>query len=128
MYWAATPSVATRERLVGGEDFADLAGTLDRFEAASLDLVEMVLASKDDWDRYAASQWLNVADWLAANPDDPEAGEIRADRDESRRLYLTDGRDCVGWGVFVLRRRQASDLGSSVGTSSGIAPASEPPA
>ena len=38
----------------------------------------MVLASPDDWDRHAASQWLNVSDWLAANPDDAEASEEQA--------------------------------------------------
>lgn len=63
----------------------------------------MVLASHDDWDRYAASQWLNVARWLDANPDDPEADDVRAIRDESRRDYLARDRPRLGWGVFVLR-------------------------
>jgi hypothetical protein len=31
-----------------------------------------------EWDRYAASQWLTVSDYLAAHPDDPEAAELRA--------------------------------------------------
>jgi hypothetical protein len=49
-----------------------------------MDLVEMVLADANTWDRYAASRWLNVADWLRANPDDPEATEVREIRDQSR--------------------------------------------
>ncbi|MGO8876447.1 MAG: SAM-dependent methyltransferase [Acidimicrobiales bacterium] len=106
VYWAAPPSQSVRETYEEGEGFADLGGTLERFEAAGLDLVEMVLASADDWDRYSASQWLNVADWLMANPDDPEAAEIRQDRDTSRRRYLSEERGCLGWGVFVLRRQQ----------------------
>jgi hypothetical protein len=81
----------------------DLAGTLGRIERAGLDLVEMVLANSDDWDRYAASQWLNVSTWLDSNPDDPEAPEVRQERDASRREYLAHSRAQLGRGVFVLR-------------------------
>lgn len=102
-YWKEPPSAAARGRHEGGEGFEDLPGTLRRFESLELDLVEMVLASSEDWDRYAASQWLNVSDWLARNPDSPDADEIRASRDQSRRGYLTEDRRCLGWGVFVLR-------------------------
>lgn len=101
VYWARAPSdeMATRY----GQAFADLAGTLDLFEEAGVDLVEMVLTSDDDWDRYAASQWLNVANWLDANPDHPDAASVRAERDESRRRYLAEERGTVGWGVFIGR-------------------------
>ena len=101
VYWAELPSAELAQGY--GQEFADLAGTLGIFEAAGVDLVEMVLASADDWDRYTASQWLNVSDWLNANPDDPDAAEIRETRDRSRRRYLTEGRRCLGWGVFVGR-------------------------
>jgi SAM-dependent methyltransferase len=101
VYWATPPSdeLATRY----GQEFADLAGTLDIFGQAGLDLVEMVLTNNDDWDRYAASQWLNVSDWLIANPDDPEAAEILDRRNQSRRRYLEEERGCLGWGMFVGR-------------------------
>ncbi len=101
VYWARPPSTELATRY--GQEFADLAGTLDIFENAGLDLVEMVLTNSDDWDRYAASQWLNVADWLDANVDHPDAAAVRAERDNSRRRYLTDERGTVGWGVFILR-------------------------
>jgi SAM-dependent methyltransferase len=103
VYWSEPPSRHVKQRRETDEDFTDLAGTLDRCSAAGMDLVEMVLASPDDWDRYAASQWLNVSDWLAANPDDAEALEVRNERDSSRLDYLADERRCLGWGVFVLR-------------------------
>ena len=100
VYWRRPPS---RELAAVYGGFTDLAGNLDVFEAAGLDLVEMVLATDDDWDRYAASQWLNVAEWLDANPENPDAVAVRAERDESRRRYLTEGRGTMGWGVFVGR-------------------------
>lgn len=101
-YWAEPPPPHVRRAFEAEQDFADLAGTLERFEAAGTDLVEMVLANFDDWDRYRASQWRNVADWLALHPEDPEAAEVRGERDSSRRTYLADERRCLGWGVFVL--------------------------
>jgi cyclopropane fatty-acyl-phospholipid synthase-like methyltransferase len=101
VYWAQPPSAELAKRY--GQEFADLGGTLGIFEAAGVDLVEMVLSSSDDWDRYAASQWLNVSDWLNANPDDPDAAEVRATRDRSRRQYLSEERGRLGWGVFVGR-------------------------
>jgi SAM-dependent methyltransferase len=103
VYWTEPAPVEVKRRYGPEELFADLAGTLDRFDAAGLDLVEMVLANDDDWDRYRASQWLNVSDWLAANPDDPDAAAVRDRRDASRRSYLSDERRCLGWGVFALR-------------------------
>lgn len=102
-YWMSDPPEGTRRRHDTGEGFADLAGTLDRFEAAGLSLLEMALADFDDWDRYAASQWLNVERWLSENPDHPDAAEVRALRDERRRDYLAEDRGRLGWGVFVLR-------------------------
>lgn len=102
-YWMGEPPAGARERHVAGEDFADLPGTLERIEAAGLSLVEMVLASLDDWDRYAASQWMNVERWLAENPAHPDAAEMRSLRDRSRRDYLAEDRGRLGWGVFVLR-------------------------
>ena len=74
---------------------------LTTFDRAGLQIVEMVIASPDDWDRYAASQWLNVEQWLQANPDDPRVAAVRAERDASQRAYLAYDRDHLGWGVFV---------------------------
>jgi hypothetical protein len=66
-------------------------------------VAEMVLANQDAWDRYAASQWLNVSNWLDDNRDDPEAEDVRRTRDNSRRNYLRYERRHLGWGVFILR-------------------------
>ena len=86
-------------------EFASLAGTLERLESAGFELVEMVLASPDDWDRYVAAQWMTVDNWLAENPDDPDAAAIREWIKAGQRSYLTTDRRYLGWGVFVLRSR-----------------------
>lgn len=104
-YWTeAPPSEAVRALADGDRDrYGTLPEVLDRVEAEGFDLVEMVLADGDDWDRYEARHWRTVDEWLRANPDAPEAADLRAWRDESRREYLTYGRRFFGWGVFVLR-------------------------
>lgn len=106
VFWAAEPPPAVRIAQEATQSFANLAGTLDRFEAAGLELVEMVIANSDDWDRYRASQWLAASDWVAAHPDDPDAAEVARWTDEWRRSYLGSLRHCMGWGVFVLRDRR----------------------
>lgn len=104
-YWVDEPPREALELLgYGREDFGTLGETLDRFQACGLELLEMVLADPDSWDRYMASQWWTVSDWLAANPDDPDAAEFRKTLDNARRFHLNYGRRYFGWGVFVLRR------------------------
>jgi hypothetical protein len=105
LFWSEEPPAKVRDALGYGDEVVDLAGILSRVEDAQLDLVEMVIANQDTWDRYAASQWLNVSRWLAANADDPDADDIRRTRDNSRRQYLQYERPYLGWGVFIIRAR-----------------------
>ncbi|MBN2352889.1 MAG: methyltransferase domain-containing protein [Spirochaetales bacterium] len=88
---------------IGKDDYVSLAGTLNRFAAAGMNLVEMVLADHHGWDRYEAPQWAAVDDFLNAHPDDPEAFSLREWITGNRRIYLEYGRRYFGWGVFVLR-------------------------
>jgi hypothetical protein len=106
-YWIDEPPDEAYTWIVDGdrELFTTLAGTLDRIEAAGLELVEMVAADHHGWDRYVARQWMAVSDWLRANAGAPEAAEIRRLHERSRREYLTYTRRYFGWGVFVLRSR-----------------------
>jgi SAM-dependent methyltransferase len=103
-YWISEPPAEAYGSLgVGPDDFASLAGTLDRFEAAGVSLVEMVLADQDSWDRYVAAQWWTITEWLRENPEHPDAPDMRAFLDDGRRSHLAYGRQYLGWGVFVLR-------------------------
>ena len=103
-FWLEPPPEAVYEELgVGKDDFVSLDKTLDRFESAGVRLVEMVLADHRGWDRYEAPRWMAVDDFLRSHPEDPEAKELTAWIDQSRRVYLKYGRRFLGWGVFVLR-------------------------
>ena len=72
-FWHGNPPAEAYAALGGAPgEYTTLAGTADRLAAAGLELVEMVLADQDSWDRYAAAQWWTVSRWLRENADDPE--------------------------------------------------------
>lgn len=104
-YWIDPPPDEAYELLADGkrEMFTSLAGTLDRIESQDLELVEMVLADDHGWDRYAATQWLTISNWLREHDDSPDAAEMRRWHAQWRREHLMYTRRFLGWGVFVLR-------------------------
>lgn len=105
-YWIDPPPEPAYESAgVAKDDFTDLIGTLERFESAGMELVEMVLSNPDSWDRYVASQWRTMDEWLRANPDDPDAPALREWIANSKRDYMQYGRRYLSWGVFVLRAK-----------------------
>jgi SAM-dependent methyltransferase len=105
-YWIDPPPAEAYEAYgVSADEYTSLAGILDRFESCGLELVEMVLADHDSWDRYSVAQWWTAYEWIRANPDDPDVPTLREMTDRWRRIYLTYGRRYFGWGVFVLRER-----------------------
>ena len=86
-------------------DFLTLPQLLASFGELGYDVVEMVLADQDGWDRYEAAKWLTMRHWLAANPDDELAGEVRTQLTTEPVRYATYTREYLGWGVFALMRR-----------------------
>jgi SAM-dependent methyltransferase len=106
-YWVDPPPPQAHAALgTGPEEFTSLVGTLDRFAAAGVEPVEMVLADGDSWDRYAAAQWWTLTGWLRSNPDDPRRAQVREFLDGTRRAHVEYGRRYLGWGVFLLRVRE----------------------
>ncbi|HPJ48625.1 MAG TPA: SAM-dependent methyltransferase, partial [Synergistales bacterium] len=69
------------------------------------DVVEMVLADQEGWDRYEAAKWLTMRRWLETNPDDELAKEVRAQLTSEPERYARYTREYMGWGVFALMAR-----------------------
>jgi len=107
-FWRQLPPTedVARGCLAGSiSDFLMLPKLLASFGRLGYDVVEMVLADQDGWDRYEAAKWLTMRRWLDANPDDELAKEVR-DRLTSEPLrYATYTREYLGWGVFALMPR-----------------------
>ena len=89
---------------IADDGFVILAATIDRFRAAGLTLDTLIASSEDDWDRYESLHWRALEDWLAANPGDPDAPEIRQRHETNRDDYLRWGRELLGWAIFAARK------------------------
>ena len=86
-------------------DFLLLPELLAAFRQLGYDVVEMVLADQDSWDRYEAAKWLTMRRWLDANPGDELAKEVRASLSSEPERYAAHTREYLGWGVFALMAR-----------------------
>jgi len=87
-------------------DFLLLAELLASFDHLGYDVVEMVLADQDSWDRYEAAKWLTMRRWLDANPDDEFANVVRSRLSSEPERYAAYTREYLGWGVFALMARR----------------------
>ena len=107
-YWRQIPET---EEIVRGcqaqsvSDFRTLPKLITFFDELGYDVVEMVLANQEGWDRYEAAKWLTMRRWLEANPVDDFATEVRAQLRSEPKRYTTFTREYVGWGVFALMAR-----------------------
>jgi len=107
-YWRQRPpteDVARGCLASAVSDFLVLPELLASFGQAGHDVVEMVLADQDGWDRYEAAKWLTMRRWLEANPDDELAGEVRSRLTSEPERYAAYTREYLGWGVFALMPR-----------------------
>src|SRR5512145_2379919 len=86
-------------------DFRILPELLASFGHLGYDVVEMVLADPDGWDRYEAAKWLTMRRWLEANSDDEFAKDVRARLTSEPERYAAYTREYLGWGVFALMQR-----------------------
>jgi SAM-dependent methyltransferase len=89
----------------GKDAWLPLPELIEAFGGLGCDVVEMVLADQDSWDRYAAPQWLNIRRWLDANPHDELAGDMRAELTAAPTRHARYRREYLGWGVFALMNR-----------------------
>jgi SAM-dependent methyltransferase len=107
-YWRQLPPTeeVAKGCLAGAiADFLPLPDLLASFGQLGYDVVEMVLADQDSWDRYEAAKWLTMRRWLDANPDDEFAKDVRATLTSEPERYATYTREYLGWGVFALMAR-----------------------
>jgi SAM-dependent methyltransferase len=99
-YWRQWPL----PRGIDDQGFVSLQETAQRVDEAGLSLVALIASSEDDWDRYESLHWSAIEEWLAQNPHDPDAHEIRERHVRARENYLGYERELLGWGVFVGRK------------------------
>ncbi len=104
-YWRRLPpteDIARGCRADAIADFLPLPDLLASFGNLNTDVVEMVLADQDSWDRYEAAKWLTMRRWLEVHPDDAFANEVRSELTAAAERYAAFTREYLGWGVFAL--------------------------
>ncbi|WP_058911232.1 SAM-dependent methyltransferase [Entomohabitans teleogrylli] len=107
-YWRHLPETEELAQACGVTsvaDFLTLPDLVASFDAQGYDVVEMVLADQEGWDRYEAAKWLTMRRWLEQNPDDEFAQDVRAELTISPKRHVTYTREYFGWGVFALIAR-----------------------
>ncbi len=107
-YWVQLPPTEDIAKGCSANSISDyllLPDLLGSFGDLGYDVVEMVLANRDGWDRYEAAKWLTMRRWLEANPNDDFAKEVRAQLTSEPKRYATYTRQYLGWGVFALMAR-----------------------
>ena len=106
-YWRVWPlppdPVAGEHERTDESEWLPLLETVERFESTGVRVVSFIASSEDDWDRYESLHWLTLDEWLAANPDHPQAEEFRARGAAERARYLAWERAVMGWAIFVCR-------------------------
>ncbi len=107
-YWLRVPpteDVARACHAASVSDYLVLPELIASFGDLDYDVVEMVLADQEGWDRYEAAKWLTMRRWLETNPHDDLANEVRAQLTLEPRRYTAYTREYLGWGVFALMGR-----------------------
>lgn len=107
-YWRRKPQSDPAIKGCGAgslSDFLMLPELVAGFGDLGYDVVEMVLADLEGWDRYEAAKWLTMRRWLEDNPDDGFAPEVRSQLSSEPTRYASYTREYVGWGVFALMAR-----------------------
>jgi SAM-dependent methyltransferase len=105
-YWRRTPDDTVLASFgVAPDEWSDLPGLVTRFAALGCDLVEMVLADPDSWDRYVAAQWLTIRRFVDAHPDDELTPRFREELATAPLHHVRHQRESLGWGAFALMDR-----------------------
>lgn len=105
-YWRMPPP--SQEVIEGCEaedesDWLPLPDLIELMQSHGYDVIEMMLADQDSWDRYVAAQWRNIRAFIDANPDDELTPAFREELQASPITHTKYQREYLGWGVFALK-------------------------
>ena len=107
-YWLQEPSQAYLDASeVTKEDFGSHFSNAEAGQRRGLDLVHVIVSSKDDWDTYEGLQWYATVEYARARPADPDLPTVAKRVGKAREVYLRWGRDTLGWAIYLFRQRPA---------------------
>lgn len=74
---------------------------ISREEGFNVEFV--VRASRDDWDRYASSNWYGLLRWIDENPKHPERQYVIDYLHKKQNTYFGYQREYEGWAIYILK-------------------------
>ena len=80
------------------DELPSLAELVHIVEEFDFEIVGIVAAGHDDWDRYESLHWKNAHDWAVRNPEHPDREAVLADSRRFRNDYLAN-RGQLGWTI-----------------------------
>lgn len=107
-YWRRSPDSADVLAACEAETedtWRSLPGLIESMQDHGYDLIEMMLADQDSWDRYVAAQWRNIREFIDAHPNDELTPAFREELKTAPVIHTKYQREYLGWGVFVLKQR-----------------------
>ncbi|GAA3391278.1 SAM-dependent methyltransferase [Cryptosporangium minutisporangium] len=104
-FWERTPTSAELARMwpdAAAHDHVGLADLVDLAVAAGFRPLWIETATDDEWEEFESGYQADVEEWLAANPDHPEAAELREKADRHRATWLRGYRGFLNMAYLTL--------------------------
>jgi SAM-dependent methyltransferase len=104
-YWKQPPSQDYLKAIGGAADeFLSHAENALRASALGYNLLRTATSSNDEWDEYEGKYCDAMMQYVASNPDDPDAAKFAKRMQDWHRSYLQWGRSTLGFGYYLLSR------------------------
>ena len=106
LFWKTPPGPRT-SFLYPPENFATLTGWIAAGEQAGLTPYYAAVSADAEWEQFVWRMSASLEAWADDHAGSPEGEAIRQRAAGVRALYLEEGRDGVGFGLFLFRRPPA---------------------
>ena len=103
-YWKTTPNPALAAMVGQYATYRSHAENIAAGEGAGMTCWYAGASSEQDWDDYSWRITAANLAWLDANPEHPDAAGVRQHIDFMRGVYLSFGREALGFGVYLFRK------------------------
>jgi cyclopropane fatty-acyl-phospholipid synthase-like methyltransferase len=103
--WDRTPTDEQLENMWPGMTVDDCLHLPDLVEAATAEdfrPLRIQTATRGEWEEFESGYAAGAEEWLLANGDDPEAGQVPAKLDRHRSIWLRGHRDVLGYAYLTL--------------------------
>jgi SAM-dependent methyltransferase len=104
-YWERPPTGAELANMWPGitaDDCTDLATLAERTIAAGFGPLRIQTATRAEWEEFESGFALEREEWLLANSGHPLVGEVRAELNKTRNIWLRGHRDVFGFAYLTL--------------------------